>query len=272
MDYQTFKPHADLESIVKCYWTLEVQAEVGTQKQRIIPDGCVEMAFILGDDIKRFTSDGGFILQPRAMLLGQIITPFFIQPTGYVNTFAIRFYPYGFSNFIQVSLKDLSDKETPLEQLFGSKAKAVEQKIVQAKSIPERIAIIENFLLSSLNSKTTVDKIVKATIDALILTGGNHPINSILKNDLSKRRQLERKFSKLIGISPKQLGKMIRLQAALKMMLGNKSERLTNIAYENEYYDQAHFIRDFKEFTGTTPTEFIEDKNMLLSTLISKSD
>lgn len=273
MNYQTFQPHPDLQALVKCHWTLEVPAEFEAPKQRIISDGCLEMAFVLGDDIKRYTSETTFILQPRAMVIGQIIEPFFIQPTGHVNTFAIRFYPYGFANFITTPIKDLSDRETPLALLFGDKvAKELEQKIVQASDTKERIAIIEAFLLDALKSKATVDKIVKATIDALVSTGGNTSVNNILKGDLSKRRQLERKFAKQIGLSPKQLGKVIRLQAALKMLLSKKSEKLSNIAYESEYYDQAHFIRDFKEFTGTNPTAFLDDKNMLLSSLIYKKE
>src|SRR5690606_37521595 len=100
MNYQTYPPQKDLEPLVKCYWTLEVPVGSNSERQRIVPDGCIEMAFILGDDIKRFTSGNDFILQPRAMVLGQTIEPFYIQPTGHVNTFAVRFYPYGFSNFL----------------------------------------------------------------------------------------------------------------------------------------------------------------------------
>lgn len=271
MNYQTFQPHPDLESFVNCYWTLEVPAENDAQRQRIIPDGCIEMAFILGDDIKRYTFEDEFILQPRAMVLGQTIEPFYIEPTGYVNTFAISFYPYGFANFVSIPIKDLVNKETPIELLFGEKtSKELEQKIIQATDSRQRIEIIETFLLDKLNNKTTIDKIVKTTIDALISSKGSAPINTILKEDLSKRRQLERKFTRQIGVSPKQLGKVIRLQTALKMLLNNKTESLTNIAYESEYYDQAHFIKDFKEFTGINPKEFLGNENMALSSLFYK--
>ena len=57
MNYQTFQPHPDLDALIKCYWTLEVPSEKDSQKQRIVPDGCLEMIFILGDDIKRYTSE-----------------------------------------------------------------------------------------------------------------------------------------------------------------------------------------------------------------------
>ena len=271
MNYQTFQPHPDLQALVNCYWTLEVPAELDARKQRIIPDGCIEMAFILGDDIKRYTSESEFIIQPRAMVLGQTIEPFYIEPTGFVNTFAIRFYPYGFANFVTIPIKNLVNKETPIELLFGEKAaKSLEKKIIQASNSRERIGIIERFLLDKMNDKTTIDTIVKSTIDALLLTNGSASIGAILKGDLSKRRQLERNFLKQIGVSPKQLGKVIRLQTALKMMLNKEAENLTNIAYESEYFDQAHFIKDFKEFTGINPKKFLGNESMALSTLFYK--
>jgi AraC-like DNA-binding protein len=271
MNYQTFKPQPDLMSLISCYWTLEVPAAAEPQRQRIVPDGCIEMAFILGDDIKRYTSKNEFILQPRAMVLGQTIEPFYIEPTGYVDTFAIRFYPYGFANFVTLPIIDLANKETPIASLFGEQtSKELEDKIIHAKDIKQRIGIIEDFLLSKLNDQSTVDNIVRTTIDALLATNGSARIKTILKEDLSKRRQLERKFKKQIGISPKQLGKVIRLQSALKILLNRKTESLTNIAYESEYYDQAHFIKDFKEFTGTNPNKFLDNESMTLSTLFYK--
>ena len=273
MNYETFEPHPDLDAIVKCHWILEVPADMEAPKQRVIPDGCIEMCFILGDDVKRFTSDTDFIIQPRTMVFGQITEPYYVQPTGYVNTFAVRFYPYGFANFIDRPIHELADKETPLTSLFEeSSVKALEQKIIEAPSTSSRIEAVEDFLRSKLKDRSTIDNIVKSTIDALSRTKGTEPIKAILKDDLSKRRNLERKFSKQVGISPKQLGKIIRLQAALKLILNNQGEKLTEIAYDSKYYDQAHFIKDFKEFTGTNPREYLGDDQMILSSLIYSKD
>lgn len=272
MNYQTFEPHPDLAALVKCHWTLEVPASPDTQKQRIIPDGCMEMFFILGDDVKRFTSEDQFIIQPRAMVVGQITKPFFIQPVGYVNTFAIRFYPYGFANFIQVPIIELADKETSLNELFGKNASQLENQIIHANSTQERIELVEQFLLNKLADQVTIDSIVKSTIDALLKTSGNASITSILSKEPSKKRSLERKFSKQVGMSPKQLGKVIRLQAALKTMLHKQADNLTQVAYESEYYDQAHFIKDFKAFTGINPKEYLSDEQMALSSLIYSKD
>ena len=273
MDYQTFQPHSDLAPFIKCYWTLEVPAGNNSHRQRIIPDGCIEMAFILGDDIKRFTAGENFILQPRAMILGQTLEPFYIEPTGYVKTFAIRFYPYGFANFVSVPIARLANNETALEVLFGiDPARELEHEIVAASATKIRIEVIEHFLRKKLSDRAVVDRIVKDTVDILTATRGSQPINDILRNDPAKRRQLERKFVKQIGISPKQLGKVVRLQTALRMLYSGKVDTLTKIAYESEYYDQAHFIKDFREFTGTNPGELLGHENHTLSALFYGKD
>jgi hypothetical protein len=273
MRYETFPPHADLASLVKCFWILEVPNGAGAEKQLILPDGCIDMIFILGDDVRRYTTPDEFIIQPRAMVLGQITEPFYVQPTGYVNSFAVRFYPYGFANFVTVPIIELANKETPIDQLFGeSTSRTLTESIIAAADSKDRIGMLEGFFRDRLSEKSTIDHIVKTTIDAMLLTKGSTPINSILKDDPSKRRQLERKFTRQIGISPKQLGRVIRLQTALKMLLNRQDESFTSIAYESEYYDQAHFIKDFKEFTGTTPKEFLVDGQMTLSSLFYKRD
>ena len=271
MNYQTYKPHNDLTSIVKFYWTLEVPFDPKNQKQKIVPDGCVEMTFNFGDKIKRYTSANEFILHPNAMVMGQRTKSFDILPTGDVDTFAICFYPIGFANFVKTPLENWVDEETPISELFGqAEADKLEQQMIQAIDTRQRIEIIETFLLKLLNKKNTISNIVKTTVDALVKTNGTTPINVLLKDDISKRRQLERHFKKQIGISPKQLGKAIRLQATLNLLLNKKTETLTDIAYESDYFDQNHFIKDFKDLVGVTPKDFLDNEHMALSALFYK--
>lgn len=271
MDYNTYKPHPALELLINFYWTLEIPADKNAQKQQIIPDGNIEMTFILGDDIMRCISEDEFVKQPRAMILGQVNNAFYVQPTGYVNTFAISFYPYGFANFITEPIKNLINKETPLAELFGyESANVLEQKIISATNVKERIKCIEDFLFTKLNEQKTIDHIVKSTVDTLLSSKGSAQINSLSEEDLSKKRKLERMFQKQIGISPKQLSKLIRFQSALKAMLNEEDISLTNIAHDSNYYDQSHFIKDFKEFTGVSPKDFVGNENMALSSLFYK--
>lgn len=270
MNYQEYKPSPHLESLVKCYWTLEVPAATSPQKQRIVPDGCLEMIFILGEDIKRYTSETAFIIQPRMFVLGQITQSFTVEPTGYVNSFGVRFYPYGLANFISTPLNSLANKETPLLALFdATQVQELSHEIIHASNAQARINAVEQFL-GKLDNEESIDGLVKDVIDMILSSKGTTSIKSGLKSDITKRRQLERKFLKQIGMSPKQLSKVVRLQAALQMMLKSHPDSLSTIAYGSDYYDQAHFIKDFKEFTDITPKEFFTDEEMRLSSLFYK--
>lgn len=270
MNYQTYQPHTDLSAFVKYYWTLEVPYDPKNYRQKIIPDGCIEMTFNLKEGIKRYISDTDFVVHPKSMVMGQRTKSYFIEPLGDVDSFAVCFYPYGFTHFVNTPLAELLDLEVPLSDVFKAEtAFQLEKDMYGATSTNERIRIIENFLFSRLNRQDAIENLVKTTVDALLVSKGRQSIGHILENQLSKRRQLERNFRKQIGISPKQLGKVLRLQTALKFLLSDH-ENLTNIAYESEYFDQAHFIKDFKEFIGTTPKEFLGDKHMELSSLFYK--
>ncbi len=270
MNYNRFKPSEDLASFVNFFWTLEVFPEESAERQRIVPDGCIELAFILGDDIKRYTSESDFIIQPRAMVLGQTLAPFYVQPTGYVYTFAASFFPYGFASLISKPIKSLINKETSIYELFErDEAEQLEISIINALGVSERIEILEAFIFSKLRSQRTVEHVVKATVETLFANNGNISINEITSSDQSKRRQLERQFLDIVGVSPKQLSKLIRLQTALKLLI-SQEESLTQIAYKSNYYDQSHFIKDFKEFTGVRPSDFFGEKSMVLSSLFCK--
>lgn len=258
MNYQTFEPNKDLSGLIKCYWTLESLKDETPNKQTVVPDGCMEMIFHYGDVYKQYTNNGSSLIQPKCFVIGQLTKPLEIEPTGKSDIFSVRFHPEGFLPFATIPLKEMENTAISLEKIFGNEGIKIEQKMLNTNSSTEKIKLIETFLLNRLTDNETVDRIVKSTVETILTANGQLSINELSKQTSINRRQLERKFSASIGLSPKQLSKTIRLQATLKILLDKNFTSLTALAYENEYYDQAHFIKDFKEFTGVTPKEFYE--------------
>ena len=246
MNYLTVDPSQELTSFVKCYWTLVSLKEEIPEKQTIVPDGCVEMIFHLGDLYKQYVKNGKSIVQPRSFVIGQLTQPLEIEPTGKTDIFSVRFHPNGFLPFATIPLKEMQNTAVSLEKLFGRDGQEIEEKIRTAQSTSERIQQIQQFLVNRLTSAETIDRIVKLTVETIFLAKGQLSIEELSKQTQTNRRQLERRFSSTIGLSPKQLSKTIRLQTTLKMLLTKQFSSLTALAYENEYYDQAHFIKDFK--------------------------
>lgn len=260
MNYQVFEPGEALSPFVKCYWTLEGRGQETPQKQTIVPDGCMEMIFHYGDLYRQYTESGISIIQPRCFVIGQLTRPLEIEPTGETGIFSVRFHPEGFLPFATLPIKEMENTAVSLEKLFGGEGLELEQKILNAHGTSERLKLAEAFLLNRLTDTETIDRIVRSTVETILTANGQLAVEELSRQTHINRRQLERKFSSAIGLSPKQLSKTIRLQAALKMLLSKKFTSLTALAYEGEYYDQAHFIKDFRELTGLTPKEFYGDQ------------
>jgi AraC-like DNA-binding protein len=269
MNYQIFEPNDALAAFVKCYWTLENPKEETQEKQTIVADGCMEMIFHYGDLYKQYTENGNSIIQPKCFLIGQLTRPLEIEPTGETGIFSVRFHPNGFFPFATVPIKEMENTAIPLEILFGKYGAEIEENVLNANSTLERIKFVETFLTSRLADSKNVDRIVKSTVETILTANGQLSVDQLSKQTNINRRKLERKFSSAIGLSPKQLSKTIRLQATLKMLLNKRFTSLTALAYEGEYYDQAHFIKDFKEFTGLTPKEFYGNSLKMTSLFIT---
>jgi AraC-like DNA-binding protein len=270
MNYNTIIPGQDLRAFVKCYWTLESSKETKTEKQRIVPDGCMEMIFHYGDLFRQYTDNETFLIQPKCFVFGQITSPLDIEPTGEIGIFAVRFYPEGFTPFASIPVKQMENKAVPLQELFGDEGLELEKAMLAARK-EDRVKIVEAFLLGKLISREAVDRVARSSVELIMHLNGQLSVDELSDYLKINRRQLERKFSSVIGLSPKQLSKIIRLQTTLKMLADKQFTSLTAVAYEGDYYDQAHFIKDFKEFTGMSPKNFYVD-NLKMSSLFIDSE
>jgi AraC-like DNA-binding protein len=267
VEYKVYEAAKELQAFIKCFWSLEAPAYPVPEKQRIVPDGCMEMIFHCGDLYEQFL-DNETILQPRSFVFGQITRPLEIAPTGASNIIAARFLPDGFSPFNSMPLPEMENKAVSLDSLFSEDGLHLEKQVLAASTTSERIKIIETFLLNKLSTPEVTDRIAKQSVEILLQLNGQLSIDELAVQLKINRRQLERKFSSAIGLSPKQLAKVIRLQATLKMLEKRQFTSLTSLAYENGYFDQAHFIKDFKEFTGMSPGQFYTG-NLKMSALFA---
>lgn len=268
MHYQTYPPSPHLAPLIKCFWSLESLATPEPEKQTIIPDGCMELIIHYGDLYQQFQEDGSSFVQPRSFVFGQLSNTLEIAPTGKTGIIAARFHPDGFIPLATIPLATMENRAVPLPELFGAEGDFLEKTVLAAPTQAERIQHIETFLLARLNRLEVLDRIVKSSIAILISQAGQVKVEEMAEKLNINRRKLERKFSANVGLSPKQLSKIIRLQAALKQLNQNTELSLTELAYQNGYFDQSHFIKDFKAFTGISPKQFYAEHLQLSALFI----
>ncbi len=259
MNRGIFEPGSDLADFVMCYWTLESSKDNTPQKNTIIPDGTMKLIFHYGDLYKHHPETGDSFFLPRCFLIGQLTQPYVVEPTGTTGTFIVRFHPNGFLPFTSIPIGEMENSAVPLDTLFGKEGVKIEQLVLTAESNLQRIALIESFLLKRLTNGKVIDQIVQSAIETIATANGQLSVNELSRQGNLNRRILSRKFANTVGLSPKQLSKIIRLQSTLKQLLNKEVPKLTELAHKNEYFDQAHFIKEFKAFTGLTPKQFYGD-------------
>ena len=117
------------------------------------------------------------------------------------------------------------------------------------------VARTERFLKETLSRQSLQESYVSKAVKLIYHSKAND-IHDISEKVNISQRQLERKFKELIGVSPKQYARLIRINKAIGMLRKNPSLTLTDIAYYFGYFDQAHFNKDFKHITNQTPSSF----------------
>lgn len=255
MNYREFRPRPQLARFIEAFWILE---GAGNGPQRIFPDGCSEIILNFGDPFHQVHDDGVRHPQPRSFLVGQMLRPIVVEPSARAGVFGIRFHPGGAAAFFRVPQHELTDRMTGLDLLWGSE---LTQRVLDAATDTERVASVEACLAPRI--ARSPDALVEAAVAAILAAGGALSIESLATRLGTSRRRLERHFQTDAGLTPKHLARIIRFHRVLRAMERPWGHRAVDLALDAGYSDQAHFIREFKEFTGLTPASYFPDQQPL---------
>ena len=144
MQYREHPPSPDLAPFVRCFWTLKGRAE--GEPERLLPDGRTELVIHLGDPFDRLHANGHRERQQRALFVGQLDTHVTLAPLGFISVLGACFHPDGASAFAHWPQSETAGMILPLEDLWGSPARSLEDAVRNAESHDGRVPLIENFL------------------------------------------------------------------------------------------------------------------------------
>lgn len=171
-----------------------------------------------------------------------------------IGTILIYFTEIGFTHFTSHPANELFNLSLSLDNIFDRKSVAeVEEKLFIANTDKERIKVVEQFLVSQLKDIET-DKLIVEAVKLIYQSNGTIRIKELNEKLFISQSPFEKRFRKVVGTTAKKIASIVRFNAVLDNL--NNSKSLTEICYENNFFDQAHFIKDFKQFTGDTPENF----------------
>lgn len=178
---------------------------------------------------------------------------FDIPMYGEVHYLGVRFLPAGIHYFFEISLSELTGKTLPSGDFFGKDLKELEEKLLTKPAVLQRIEILEAALIQRIIKRNyNFDPRFLQSLHPILQSAGNALIQKEVAAWISPR-QMRRWFEHYIGLTPKTFARIVRFQQTLAAMRQTPRPYWGKLFYDYGYFDQAHFIREFKMFSGATP-------------------
>ncbi len=181
---------------------------------------------------------------------------------GKVHMLGVCFYPEGFYPFLKIPVSEFKNQWLGAIEVGFNFANTINEQLKAAPDIATRLDILESELLSLLDDSNYTTGNFRQIIN--FIEQNDNSISKLCQQNDINIRKLERMFNKYVGVSAKTYGIINRFQNSLNQILYSEDARFTDIAYDNTYFDQTHFIKEFKRFTGNTPKSFAHQRNSIL--------
>lgn len=222
---------------------------------KTLPDTAIVMAFRFKGtvDYKQADSSGSL---PKMVISGLRKSPRTFTYYEKTANLLVKFKEGGATAFFKEPLHELFSISQSLDSMVKmSILNEIEEQLAEAIDNTQRISTIERFLISRLNL-VKPDLLIQKAIQNIQLVKGNIRINELMDNLPLSRDALEKRFRKSTGTTPKQYASIVKLNNLINDL--NPECSLLDAAYTSGYFDQSHFIKDFKIFTGELPHDFIK--------------
>lgn len=256
LQYQEFQPHSLLTAHVECYWTLSARAPLHLPAtNRVFPDGCVDIIFNLGDSFAGITKNTTAGNGLKYFVAGAMRQPIITYHSGNIALAGVRFKPGGAYPFLRFPLSEITDWRVALDDM-GERMRAMFRRDIEGDLV---IADVDRRLLKELETALPIDEIVETAVSIINRAQGQIPVNFLGETLNISTRQLERRFQASVGLSPKMLCRIARMQAAISALRHQPGAVWLDIAHQNGFYDQSHFIREFKALSGLTPNVYLRE-------------
>lgn len=263
MFYREYSVQPLLRDYINCIWVMQAETGVFSHPDLLVPDGNIEVILNYGDTATRFYPDGKVAQNySGSELVGQRCSWYRHSTTGAVDLISISFKPGGLSPFVPFAVADVTANAIPFSSLRDTIFSEMEERVFEEPDLTKKIDIIRQLLLKQVLKNSTKSNHVAEFITRLYAINEFPSIAGFLQYYTINRRKLERDFDHHVGVSPKLLQRILRFRRAITNFYSSRNRNLTALAYDCGYFDQAHFINDFREFTGLSPKKFFSSTCM----------
>jgi AraC-like DNA-binding protein len=193
----------------------------------------------------------------RACVIGTMTRPLTVITTGRVDLLGVRFHPGGISRFLVLDAAELTDATVDVANFWSQLAEEVWHRLGEAPSV-NRLQLLQEILVARANGRIQHDPFIRHCVNRIEAARGGLRISDLEKSTGLSARQLERKFSRQLGISPKTFARVVRFKGVMAAAAGPASPDWATLAGDFGFADQPHLVREFKAFSGLTPADYLK--------------
>ncbi|WP_062060165.1 AraC family transcriptional regulator [Aquimarina longa] len=253
---KTYIPNLFLSKYIDRFYTFNQSSDIELGLPPILPGTGLELLFYIHTPLSIATTrlSKGHIVCPRCIA--------YFDKTNNVSFISVRFKSGAFRHFTSVPFSELNDRYISVQDLWGSRGELLLDILENTNAVSDKIQEIEKFLMQSfINHYQSKNQKWDTVIDQLYYNYTIQTIEELAKKTNLSIRQFERNFKNQFGITPKAFQKITRLQDTVKKIILSNDTAYLDTVLDNGYFDQSHFIKDFKSYAHKTPTAYFTKEN-----------
>jgi AraC-like DNA-binding protein len=266
MIYQKYNPCPELAPFIECYFIWDSLNEpVENLVVESPPSGFCSIVFNTGDRYYLQNKKYEKLLVPQQFIAGQSIYSYKLFLHGKISQAGMVLKPTALANLFDLPTYEYTEERIDLTSVFPTPFinKYIQQ--ISGSATPlEKVKLLEAFALHYYQANPPKPDYIDEAVNLIVMKNGMLNVKEILENVYMSRRNFERRFFKKVGLSPKYFARIKRMAYLFHQIAGKQKADWPALLNECAFYDQSHFIKDFIEFTGRTPGQYLEENKELV--------
>lgn len=271
MILKEFIPDVQLQKYLHRFWIVSSLDAMPAEK--CVLDGFVKLFIYLNDNLPEYYDTAGNRKEWGDGIGGhQTDGDLLIKTPADLKLIFCIFKPVGFYRLFKVPIHLLNNDVVPLEVFLGTRTREFKDRVLSAPNDEVRIRLVNDFFISLVRKQPeNYPMTLEHAQDRLLEKNGLIDIEGLANQLNVSRRSLERRFQESVGMSPKYYAQVLRFNYAFGLKRANPALDWFDIIYDCGYFDQTHFIKEFRHFTGQAPVSFYRKPHPIESVYVGRA-
>jgi AraC-like DNA-binding protein len=253
--YVEVPPPPPLADCVLELWEMRIPELPGTSRVRILPNACVDIV-LYASEPSRGEGPAAIVAPPhRSYVVGSTLRSFIVRSVGWRHVIGASLRPEGVRPLLGLPAAVIGESVAFLHDVIGAEAGVIEGRVLDGPA-DSAMARLAQVLVERRRSAAPPDETANRAVHLVHSARGRKRIDALVADLNISPRRLERNFLTHVGMSPKLFSRLVRFDRAVRDLSARGTTPWSQFALAHGYADQAHFINEFREFAGLTPSEF----------------